>query len=101
MDSNPYRSRLNGLDWSATPIQSSHSIANTVQDVGQGVNYLINLSFILYLSRTPLHEDSISVHLPLLGNVRHEGLTRCLTIKGRDEVLLSLVRFDGDGTALT
>ena len=29
MDSNPYRSRLNGLDWSATPIQSSHSIANT------------------------------------------------------------------------
>ena len=32
MDSNPYRSRLNGLDWSATPIQSSHSIANTVSD---------------------------------------------------------------------
>ena len=71
-----------------------------MQDVGQGVNYLINLSF-LYLSRTPLHEDSISVHLPLLGDVQHEGLTRCLTIKGGDEVLLSLVRLDGDGTALT
>ena len=52
-----------------------------IQDVGQGVNYLINLSFLLYLSRTPLHEDSISVHLPLLGDVRHEGLTRCLTVK--------------------
>ena len=72
-----------------------------LQDVGQGVNNLINLSFLLYLSRTHLHKDLISVHLPLLGDVRHEGLTRYLTIKGGDKVLLSLVRFDGDGTALT